>query len=763
MKNYKLITNDNYRDFISELNSHDIISYDTETTGLNVRKDKIIGFSVSCLEGTGWYLPLHIWNKEEQCLIPQNWEISIARNILIKLSSKKLIMHNASFDIRVTVNNLGVSLISALYADTQLMKHTLCEEGPFALKENAIIYAKEIGLDNQDAANQEQLELEQNVKANGGKWVKENKEMFKADLDILSKYAIADTDITLRLFNYFERELVNQNLFDLFYNDEVMPLYKLVTIKMEHRGVHLDMPKLIEYSNEIQKELDKTEALVVNALMETEEAKRFIRNLLDEEFPIKPSGKLAQKFCEKLNLPLPKLASGKYQINKNTVKHLANIGEEFGKAYWFLTEGKIANHHSAFWDNLQMELLTSEQKYPINIGSKDQLGKIVFDYMKIDPLTKTPSGKGQFNEDFVEHLAEKYGFTWAKELRVFNKLTKIKSSYYDRFMEKQENGIYYPSFKQHATTSGRYGSDLQQLSRPVEDGSDDARIVHFTNTLRALVIPKSGYAFIDDDYESLEPRVFADDAGDQALIDIFLKNEDFYSKVGIGAEKLEGVSADKKAPNFLKNVNPTARQNAKSYALGIRYGMKDVKLSYTLNISKEEAQVIIDNYFDSFPGLKDAMDGYLTEVKKNGTVTSKFGRIRHLPKAREVYKKFGDNVLDFRALPKLSFKHKISMDELKTIRKEYNNLLNNALNFPIQSAAASLVNRAAIAMSRNFLEQGLDAWVSLQIHDQLVISCNKNCIDKVKTIVQDCMENTNKLAMPLIAKPEIAYNLKDGH
>ncbi len=763
MKNYKLINQQNITQFFLELNSHEIIAYDTETTGLNVRKDRIIGFSVSCIEGSGWYLPLYVWNKELQELVPQSWELSIARDILSKLSVKKLIMHNASFDVRVTVNNLGINLISALHADTQLMKHTLCEEGPFALKENAIIYAKEIGLDNQDAANQEQLELEQNVKDNGGKWVKENKEMFKADLDILSKYAIADTDITLRLFNYFENQLIEQSLYEFFYEEEVMPLYKLVTIKMEHRGVHLDMPKLEQYLKEISDELERCEEKVVDAIMKTTEAQKFVRNLVDEEFPVKPTGKFAQKFCEILELNLPKLASGKYQINKKTVASLNTSIPEIYNAYKFLSEGAVSNFHSLFWQNVQMDCLYETQEYPVNIGSKDQLGKIVFDYMKIEPLTKTPSGKGQFNEDFVEHLAEKYGFAWAKELRIFNKLTKIKSSYYDRFMEKQEDGIYYPSFKQHATTSGRYGSDLQQLSRPMEEGSDDSRIIYFTNTLRALVIPKSGYAFIDDDYESLEPRVFADDAGDQALIDIFLKNEDFYSKVGIGAEKLEGVSADKKAPNFLKNVNPTARQNAKSYALGIRYGMKDVKLSFTLNISKEEAQAIIDNYFDSFPGLKEAMDSYLLEVKKNGTVTSKFGRIRHLPRAREIYRKFGDNVLDFKALPKLCFKHKVPMDELKLVRKEYNNLLNNALNFPIQSAAASLVNRAAIAMSREFLRYGLDAWVSLQIHDQLVISCNKNCIDKVKQIVQDCMENTNKLAMPLIAKPEIAYNLKDGH
>jgi DNA polymerase I-like protein with 3'-5' exonuclease and polymerase domains len=642
------------------------------------------------------------------------------------------------------------------------MKHTLCEEGPFALKENAVIYAKEIGLDSQDAANQEQLDLEQNVKANGGRWVKDQKDMYKADLEVLSKYAIADTDITLRLFNYFEAKLIDQDLHTLFYEDEVMPLYKLVTIKMEHRGVHLDMPKLEQYLKEISDELERCEEKVVDAIMKTEEAQKFVRNLVNEEFPVKPTGKFAQKFCEILDLNLPKLASGKYQINKKTVASLNTSIPEIYNAYKFLSEGAVSNFHSLFWQNVQMDCLYETQEYPVNIGSKDQLGKIVFDYMKIEPLTKTPSGKGQFNEDFVEHLAEKYGFAWAKELRVFNKLTKIKSSYYDRFIEKQEDGIYYPSFKQHATTSARYGSDLQQLSRPMEEGSDDFRIIYFTNTLRTLIVPKNGYVFIDDDYESLEPRVFADDAGDQALIDIFLNDEDFYSKVGIGAEKLSGVSADKKAPNFLKKVNPIARQNAKSYALGIRYGMKDVKLSYTLNISKEEAQKIIDNYFDSFPGLKQSMDNYLNEVKKYGTVTSKFGRVRHLSRAREIYKKFGDMILDFKVLPRLAFKHKIKLDELKVIRKEYNNLLNNALNFPIQSAAASLVNRAAIAMSRAFLSEGLDAWVSIQIHDELVVSCSEECKYRAAEIVKDCMENTNKLKMPLIAEPQFAYNLRDG-
>jgi DNA polymerase I-like protein with 3'-5' exonuclease and polymerase domains len=762
VKDYKLLNALNLDYFYKELDSVDIVAYDTETTGLNVRKEKVIGFSVSCFEGSGWYLPTYVWNKDQQELIPQKWELSVAKDILLELSAKKLIMHNASFDVRVTYNFFKVNLMQALWADTQLMKHTLNEEGPFALKDNAVEFAQQIGLDNQDAANQEQIELELNVKANGGKWTKNNKQMFMADLSVLSKYAIADTDITLRLFNYFEQELINQNLHKLFYDDEVMPLYKLVTIKMEHRGVHLDMDKLRKYSAEIEVELAATEESVVNAIMETEEAQKFLDDKLNADYPIKPSGKVAQKFCDMTGIGglFPKLASGKCQLNKKTIEL---IKDSHPQHYAFLSAGELGDFD---WRELQTELLLEGQQYPINIGSKDQLGKIVFGLMGIAPLSKTGKGKAQFNEDFVEHLAEKYGFKWATELRVFNKLTKIKTSYYDRFSEQQEDGIYYPSFKQHGTTSGRYGSDFQQLPRPKEEDDDsieDPRIMYFTNVIREMVIPKEGYVFIDDDYESLEPRCFADDAGDQALIDIFTMGEDFYSKVAIGAEKLVGVSADKKAANFLKKINPTARQNGKAYALGIRYGMKNVKLSYTLNISKDEAQVIIDNYFDSFPGLKTAMDRCLDEVKNNGTVTSKFGRVRHLPRVREIYKKFGDAILDYKSLAKLAYKHKLPFEDMKKLRKEYNNLLNNALNFPIQSAATSIVNRAAIAMAKRFLEERVDSWVSLQIHDQLVTSCNKNAIDKTKEIVQDAMENTNKLAMPLIAKPEVAMNLKEGH
>jgi DNA polymerase I-like protein with 3'-5' exonuclease and polymerase domains len=742
---------------IMQINLADVVAFDTETTGLNVRKEDVIGFSFSTAVNEGFYFPLMKYNQEHDAL--QICAPCSHKPLLEALSKKKLIMHNASFDTRVVFNALCFDLIDSLYADTMLMRHTLTEEGPFGLKDIAVELASKIGISEEEVANQEQLELEDNVKSKGGSWTKTNKEIYKGDIDILAKYACADTDLTLRLFNYFQAELEKQNLLSFFYEQEVMPLYKFVTIIMEHEGVHLDMPRLESLYAQINTELKQIEANVVQALLDTAEGQQFVKQRLAEEFAPSNKGSFAQEVCRFFDLDLPKLASGKYQINQKTLQN--SSAHLRAKLFLENTKSGLLEYEI---QEIQKRLLIAKEgtEHAINISSKQQLGTIVFDLMGIAPLTRTEKGAGQFNEDFIEHLAEQ-GFTWAKELRVYNKLNKIKGSYYERFLNSQEGGVFFPTFKQHGTTSGRYGSDMQQLSRPLEEGSDDARIVFYTNTLRELIIPKEDYVFIDDDYESLEPRVFADDAGDQALIDIFELGEDFYSKVAIGTEGLQGVSAHKKDPNFLKNLHPEVRQNAKAYSLGIRYGMKAGKLAMALNISKEDAQEKIDSYFKNFPGLKSAMDNYLAQAKLNGRVVSKYGRVRHLPRVKEIHNKYGDGILDYDNLKRISTKTFTPISTLKDIRKEYNNLLNNALNFPIQAAATSIVNRAMIAMSYKFRQEGLDAWVSLQIHDQVVVSCHKNCIDRVKEIVQDCMENTNKLAMKLIAKPEVANNLREGH
>jgi DNA polymerase I-like protein with 3'-5' exonuclease and polymerase domains len=771
-KQYKLITNSEiFQEAMEHLDQYSVIAYDTETTGLNVRKDIVIGFGFTGAERMGFYLPLVIFDSSDQRLYEYPCEFAPynepTKLLLDKLKTKKLVMHNASYDIRISYSSLKYNFLNSLHADTVLMEHTLNEEGPFGLKDLAEKYKVELGFDDQDASNQEQLDLKDSVIANGGKWLKTQKDIYKGDWELIGTYCCADVDMTIRLYNFLSVRLIEENLEQLYYTAEVMKLYKLITIRMESKGIPMDMPRLLDLNSSILATIKELETEVVIALLATEAGQQFAAERLAEEFPVSNKGAFAQEVARYFDLPLPRLESGKYQITKKTLDNLElpfPENEIIGHSVYFLVSGDVQYLQKNEIEEIQKRLLIAKDgtEHIINISSKQQLGRIVFDLMGIEALSKTEKGAGQFNEDFIEHLAE-MGMDWSKKLRVYNKLVKIQGSYYQRFIDQQEDGIFYPSFKQHATTSGRYGSDLQQLPRPMEEGDDDPRIVHYINTIRELFIPKKGYVFVDTDYESLEPRVFADDAGDQALIDIFENDLDMYSVVAIMAENITDASADKKAENFLKKIHPDKRQNAKAYALGIRYGMKAGKLAKSLNIEEEEAQKIINNYFKAFPGLKKAMDTFLREAKTKGTVTSKFGRVRHLPEVKAIYKRFTDDILDYKKLGLVSRRTGVSFNEVKDIRKRYNNLLNNALNFPIQSAATSIVNRAMIAMTEVFISEKLDAWVSLQIHDQVVVSCNENCVDRVKEIVQNCMENENKLAMRLIAVPAVGKNLRDAH
>jgi len=726
----------------------DIIAFDTETNGLNVRKNDVIGYSFSTKVDQGFYFPMLVWDGSSL----QKTELYDSHKVLLKeLCNKKLIMHNASYDTRIVINNLNVDMLDALHADTVLMYHTINEEGPFGLKDIAVVKQEELGISIDEVSNQDQLDLEANVKSKGGSWKKSNKEIYKADLNILAKYAACDTDLTLKLYHYCEQKLKDENLHDFFYVDEVMPLYKYVTIIMEHVGINLDMPNLIKYNDEIAIDIANTKKFVVESILRSEYGPKLLQ-LLTEQYPVNNKGSFAQALAEEVSLPLAKNEKGKFSL---AAKNIQALPESTAKSF-LLGTSQLSD---SLIYKVKMRLLKTDEPDLINISSKQQLGKLAFDVMVLLPLSTTDKGTAQFNEAFLETIEA----DWATELRVYNKLNKIKGSYYERFLEQQEDGIFYPSFKQFATTSGRYGSDTQQLSRPVEEGSDDARVVKYINTLRTLFISPPDHVFIDDDYESLEPMTFSDDAGDKALIDIFESGEDFYSKVAIQAENIEGVSAHKKDKNFLKTIYPDIRQKAKAYSLGIRYGMQSFKLAATLNIEKEEAEEIIQGYFRAFPNLKNKMDYYLREAKINGVVKSKYGRVRHLPKVKAIHAKYKDDLLDYEKMRGLSKKFYKPMDELKELKREYKNLLNNALNFPIQSAAASIVNRAMIAMTYRFKKEDLNAWVCLQIHDQIVVTCSRDCIDRVKEVVQDCMENTNKLAMKLVAIPQVARNLRDGH
>jgi DNA polymerase-1 len=388
--------------------------------------------------------------------------------------------------------------------------------------------------------------------------------------------------------------------------------------------------------------------------------------------------------------------------------------------------------------------------------------------MGLKPLSTTATGKAQFDMDTLEHLSKTY--KWAENLRVYNKLLKIKSTYIDRFLNGHEDGRYYPYFKQNGTVSGRYGSDLQQLPKPKEEGEDVEIIVKYTNTVRAFFISGEGRRFIDDDYSSLEPRIFSSITGDEGLKDIYRNDWDFYSTIAIKTEKLEenkakypnGVSPDTKSPIFLKKLDPVKRNAAKAYSLGLAYGMSSYALAMSLGVSKEEGLRLYNGYLNGFPKLREWIENSRAFVKTHGYIKNQVGRIRHLPKVKQIYEKFGDRIMDYKFRKELSDSY--GTDFVTKLYLDYKNGNNNCLNFQIQSMAASIVNRSALRINRKAKELGIDAQVIAQIHDQLVIDVAQGQAEMFAPYVQEIMENTVTLnGVILIAEPEIAKNLRDGH
>ena len=754
------------------------LAVDTETTGLNPRKDKIIGWSVSGDEGIGFYLPTLVFDFDKDILELQKIDgkstETISRNLFQMMvdQDKDLVFHNASFDVQFIKNFYGVDLSRHIWVDTGLLVHTVYEEGafgfgnPFGLKSIAIMNQEALGLDVEKSANEEQIELKESIKKNGGSVTKESFQIYKADLDILSKYAAADTDLTLRICNLYLGKLRDEGLEDFFFKDEVMPIYREVTLPMEMLGVDLDMDLLNKIDVEITEDLKKNKEVVMKSILDTSEAKEWIVANAMDKFPVSHKGNWAMRLVERYSLALPKSEkTGKYSLTKKNIEDLETVNEKEAVVKEFLLTGdktlidevESARISMAMWKEL------NDGEY-LNIQSKKHLGEIVFGYMGIKPLIsghQTKSGRAQFDMDMVEHLA-KEGYEWAVNLRIYNKLLKIKSTYVDRFLDRNENGRYYFYFKQNGTVSGRYGSDAQQLPKPLEEGQEAPILMKYVNIVRAFLIAGKGRKVIDADYESLEPHCFAAVSGDKGLQEIFEKNWDFYSTVAIKTEKLKGVSADKAADNYLKKVNPLKRNTAKAYSLGIAYGMEAYALGRTLDVSQKEAQVLVDGYLDGFTQLKEWRERSREEVKANGKISNYVGRVRHLPRVKKTFAKFGDRMMDWRFRKELEPQY--GKEQVMKAYRDYRNGLNNCLNFQLQSLAAAVVNRAALAINRKAEEMGIDAKVQAQVHDQLIINIREDQAEEFAPIVQHLMEVTTKLpGVTLKAPPEIAVNWKEGH
>ena len=328
------------------------------------------------------------------------------------------------------------------------------------------------------------------------------------------------------------------------------------------------------------------------------------------------------------------------------------------------------------------------------------------------------------------------------------------NSYIIPILEKHTNGRIYTGFNQTATISGRFSSskpiNLQTLIR------DDKRV-------KQGFIPDEGMSFVAMDYESAEPKVFAHVSGDYRLQDIFKRGHDFYSTIAIATEGLNQYSADPEAENYLGKCAKSLRQKSKAYSLGICYGLAAYKLSQSLSIDVKEAQILIDNYLNSYPDLHQWMLDSEEMAITHGYVVSLLGRKRRLPLVKELHDRF--RVTEF-TRQNLCFLWK-KFNKIKLFNQfekagdfayACKNELNNAKNFQIQSMAASICNRAMIKFYREAKRLKLNAKIMLQIHDEIVILCPNHQAKDVAILLKECMLNnsaTENLTVPMAGEPII--------
>ena len=779
-KHYTLVrTPQDVEKLVDHINSHDLITFDTESTGLNTRKDSVIGFSVCGEIGDSFYVPFVSWNTEtevlEDLMIGNHTAREVGKKILKKLQGKKLVMHNGDFDTRIVKHNLGIELLPSLYCDTILLIHTVQEEGVgrggaevFGLKKVAIAIQDKIGLDVERAANEEQIELKASIEKNGGSITREKYELSKADLDVIGKYAAADTDLTLRIYNYYLPKLKEEGLEKFFFEEEVMPVYKEVTIPMEDHGVMVDIPLLEKTKKDILEDMEKQKKVVIDTLLKDEPGQRWVVDQALKTFPVSNKGIWANAFVDRYSLSLPKSEkTGKYSISKRSVEQL-----EDGWQKDFLLTGNVdlvpekerVRISLSLWKDL------NGGDY-FNVQSSSQLADIVFKYYGEEPIkSNEETGKDSFDSLVIKQLSAKY--EWVESLRIYRKLQKIYTTYIERFLSDSEDGIYYPYFKQNGTVSGRYASNLQQLPHPMEEDQDVPLVVHYNHLVRQFIIARPGYKILDADYESLEPHCFASVSGDEGLRDIFRHGHDFYSTVAIKTEKLDqdtkrfpnGVSADKKSPVYLKKLDPVARQKAKAYSLGLVYGMSPFALGKNLKISTKEAQKLVDGYFEGFPELKKWYDRSRQFTYENGFIRNYLGRYRHLPQVKKIYDMFGEQIMDWKFRKKLTDEYEIPEKEVLQIYSEFKNGRNNCLNFQLQSLGAGIVNRAGLAIVRKAKELGIELYPLAQIHDQWCFEVEESGAEVMREWVEKLMAETTKIpGVELTAPCEIANNLYEGH
>ena len=349
-----------------------------------------------------------------------------------------------------------------------------------------------------------------------------------------------------------------------------------------------------------------------------------------------------------------------------------------------------------------------------NINSTKQLGALLFEELKLPVIKKTKTGYST-DIEVLEALYDAHPIIpMIIELR---KISKLSSTYVKGLIKliDEKTGRIHTTFNQTVTVTGRLSSSNPNLQNiPVR--TDEGREIR-----KVFVASSHDRVLIDADYSQIELRVLSHIAGDERMIEAFKNEEDIHTAT---ASEVFGI-----APMM---VTKKQRSRAKAVNFGIVYGISDFGLAKDLGIARNKAKKYIETYFERFPGVKKYMDEVVENAKKDGYVTTIFGRKRYIP------------------------------DILSKNRNVRNFGERTAMNTPIQGSAADIIKIAMIKIHERLEQSDTDAKLILQVHDELIIDCAVKDVIIVKEMLRQEMQNAAKLQVPLTADINCAYSWFDG-
>ena len=353
---------------------------------------------------------------------------------------------------------------------------------------------------------------------------------------------------------------------------------------------------------------------------------------------------------------------------------------------------------------------------PFNIASPKQVGEILFDKLKIiEKAKKTKTGQYVTSEDVLQQLRNKHEIV--ADILEHRGLKKLIGTYIEALPKliNPHTGHIHTSFNQTITATGRLSSsdpNLQNIPIRGEDGKE----------IRKAFIPEPGCLFFSADYSQIELRVMALLSQDPQMIEVFQEGKDLHAATAANIYKkpIEEVTRDE-------------RTKSKRANFGIIYGITVFGLAERLDIPREEAKMLIDGYFATFPLVHDYMEKSKEIARQKGYVTTLFGRRRYLPDINS---------------------HNATVRGFAE---------RNAINAPIQGTAADIIKVAMIRIFQRFKAENVRSKMILQVHDELNFSVYPEEKEKVEKIVIEEMQNAIALNVPLIADCGFGNNWLEAH